>query len=158
MFSSLSCLLPGVTTLHAIHVFLLANQCLKRIPTQVWNHPSLCSHLLSGVLSCKDLLPRFPKFQIWFPYFCDIFLLHLGCPPWDMVQRVLLDRMSEQPGLFHVFPSSRRLPFLLFVFLCLKTVVYVLSTFLVIYDRKASSVAVIPLEPEAEFYHMHFTR
>lgn len=95
----------------------LSNQCLKRIPTQVWNHPSLCSHLLSGVLACKDLLPRFPKFQIRFPYLCDIFLLHVGCPPWDMVQRVLLDRMSEQPGLFHVFPSSRRLPFLLFVFL-----------------------------------------
>ena len=66
--------------------------------------------------------------------------------------------MSDQPGLFRVFPSSWRLPFLLFVFLRLKTVVYVLSTFLVIYERKASSLAVIPLEPEADLYRMHFTR
>jgi len=138
--SSVLCYL--VSCCFALHTCIfLFNQCLKRIP-----------------LAYKDLLPRFPKFQIRFPYLCDTFLLHLGHPPRDIVQRALLDRMSDQPGLFRVFPSSWRLPFLLFVFLRLKTVVYVLSTFLVIYERKASSLAVIPLEPEADLYRMHFTR
>lgn len=136
---------------------LLFNQRLKGIPTQVLNQFSV--KVVSLVFwPTRTSLPHFPKFQIQFPYLSDTFLLHLGRPPRDMVQRVLSRQNVRTTGLISCLSQLSEIPIFAVCFPLSENSCLCLSTFLVIYDRKASSVAVIPLEPEAEFYRMHFTR
>ena len=157
MFSSLSCLLPGVMMLHTIRVYLTVQSMSKENP-----YPGSGTTLLCVAISLVFWPTRTFYLTSLNSKFGFLTSVTPSCCTWVVLPGYGAESSSRQSvrttGLISCLSQLSESTIFAVCFPLSENSCLCLSTFLVIYDRKASSGAVIPLEPEAEFYRMHFTR